>query len=207
MARTKTSKAWMQEHVTDTYVKRAQAEGYRSRAAYKLQQIAARDKLLRPGMTVVDLGAAPGGWTQLAARAVAPGGRVLALDVLDMAPVRGVTFIHGDFHDAKVLAELEQLLGGTAVDLVLSDMAPNISGIASVDQARAAGLAELALEFAVNHLKPQGNFLVKLFHGEGFETFVKAVRGYFGQVLIRKPEASRSRSSEVYLLCKGLKSR
>jgi 23S rRNA (uridine2552-2'-O)-methyltransferase len=207
MARTKTSKAWMQEHVNDAYVKRAQAEGYRSRAAYKLQQIAARDKLLRPGMTVVDLGAAPGGWTQLAARAVAPGGRVLALDVLDMAPVHGVSFIRGDFHDARVLAELEHLLGGAAVDLVLSDMAPNISGIASADQARAVGLAELALDFALKHLKPQGNFLVKLFHGEGFDAFVRTLRGHFGQVFTRKPEASRSRSSEVYLLCRGVKLR
>lgn len=206
MARTKTSKAWMQEHVTDAYVKRAQAEGYRSRAAYKLQQIAARDKLLKPGMTVVDLGAAPGGWTQIAARAVAPGGRVIALDVLDMVPVHGVTFIRGDFHDDRVLATLEQVLAGDAVDLVLSDMAPNISGIASADQARAVGLAELALDFAVKHLKPQGNFLVKLFHGEGFDPFVKALRGHFKQVLTRKPEASRSRSSEVYLLGKGLKS-
>lgn len=205
MARTKTSKAWMQEHVTDAYVKRAQAEGYRSRAAYKLQQIAARDKLLKPGMTVVDLGAAPGGWTQIAARAVAPGGRVIALDVLDMVPVHGVTFIRGDFHDDRVLAALEQVLAGTAVDLVLSDMAPNISGIASADQARAVGLAELALDFAVKHLKPQGNFLVKLFHGEGFDPFVKALRRHFKQVLTRKPEASRSRSSEVYLLGKGLK--
>lgn len=207
MARTKTSKAWMQEHVTDAYVKRAQAEGYRSRAAYKLQQIAARDKLLKPGMTVVDLGAAPGGWTQIAARAVAPGGRVIALDVLDMVPVHGVTFIRGDFHDDKVLAELEQSLAGVAVDLVLSDMAPNISGIASADQARAVGLAELALDFAVKHLKPQGNFLVKLFHGEGFDPFVRTLRGHFKQVLTRKPEASRSRSSEVYLLGMGLKSR
>lgn len=207
MARTKTSKAWMQEHVTDAYVKRAQVEGYRSRAAYKLQQIAARDKLLKPGMTVVDLGAAPGGWTQIAARAVAPGGRVIALDVLDMMPVHGVTFIRGDFHDGRVLAELEQLLAGASVDLVLSDMAPNISGIASADQARAVGLAELALDFAVKHLKPQGNFLVKLFHGEGFDPFVKALRGHFKQVLTRKPEASRSRSSEVYLLGMGLKPR
>lgn len=207
MARNKTNKAWIQEHVTDAYVKRAQAEGYRSRAAYKLQQIAARDKLLRPGMTVVDLGAAPGGWSQIAARAVTPGGRVLALDALDMMPVHGVTFIRGDFHQDQVLAELEQLLAGAAVDLVLSDLAPNISGVAGVDQARAVGLAELALDFAVKHLKPQGDFLVKLFHGEGFDPFVKALRGHFGQVLTRKPEASRSRSSEVYLLGRGLKSR
>lgn len=206
MARNKSNKAWLHEHVTDAYVKRAQLEGYRSRAAYKLQQIAARDKLLKPGMTVVDLGAAPGGWSQIAARAVAPGGRVLALDILEIAPIHGVTVVRGDFNEAKVLSELEILLAGDAVDLVLSDLAPNISGIASADQARAVGLAELALEFAVGHLKPQGSFLVKLFHGEGFDPFVKALRGHFGQVLTRKPEASRNRSSEVYLLCRGLKS-
>lgn len=206
MARNKSNKAWLHEHVTDAYVKRAQVEGYRSRAAYKLQQIAARDKLFKPGMAVVDLGAAPGGWSQIAAQAVAPGGWVLALDILEIDPIQGVTFMRGDFHDNKVLAELEQLLAGDAVDLVLCDLAPNISGIASADQARAVGLAELALDFAVRHLKPQGNFLVKMFHGEGFDPFVKALRGHFGQVLTRKPEASRSRSSEVYLLGKGLKS-
>ena len=205
MARTKTSKAWMREHVNDTYVKRAQSEGYRSRAAYKLAQIAGRDKLLNPGMIVVDLGAAPGGWSQVAAQQVAPGGRVIAVDLLEMPALPGVTFIRGDFHDATTLAELERLLAGAAVDLVISDMAPNISGIASVDRIRAMGLAELALDFAVNHLKPQGNFLVKLFQGVGFEEFVKVLRGHFGQVLTRKPEASRSRSSEVYVLGKGVK--
>jgi len=205
MARTKTSKAWMREHVNDTYVKRAQSEGYRSRAAYKLAQIAGRDKLLKPGMIVVDLGAAPGGWSQVAAQQVAPGGRVIAVDLLEMPALPGVTFIRGDFHDDATLAELERLLAGAAVDLVISDMAPNISGIASVDRIRAMGLAELALDFAVNHLKPQGNFLVKLFQGVGFEEFVKVLRGHFGQVLTRKPEASRSRSSEVYVLGKGVK--
>ena len=205
MKRTKTSKAWMREHVNDPYVKRAQSEGYRSRAAYKLAQIAERDKLLRPGMIVVDLGAAPGGWSQVAAQGVAPGGRVFAVDLLEMPALHGVTFIRGDFQGSDVLAELERLLAGKAVDLVLSDMAPNISGIASVDQARAVGLAELALDFAINHLKPQGNFLVKLFQGAGFEEFVKALRGHFGQVMTRKPEASRSRSNEVYLLGRGLK--
>lgn len=205
MARTKTSKAWMREHVNDTYVKRAQSEGYRSRAAYKLAQIAGRDKLLKPGMIVVDLGAAPGGWSQVAAQQVGPGGRVIAVDVLEMPALPGVTFIRGDFHDAATLAELERLLAGSAVDLVISDMAPNISGIASVDQTRAMGLAELALDFAVNHLKPQGNFLVKLFQGAGFDEFVKVLRGHFGQVVTRKPEASRSRSSEVYVLGKGVK--
>lgn len=205
MKRTKTSKAWMREHVNDPYVKRAQSEGYRSRAAYKLAQIAGRDKLLRPGMIVVDLGAAPGGWSQVAAQKVAPGGRVIAVDLLEMPALPGVSFVRGDFHDAATLAELERLLAGKAVDLVLSDMAPNITGIASVDQARAMALAGLALDFSVKHLKPQGNFLVKLFQGEGFEEFVRALRGDFGQVLVRKPEASRSRSSEVYVLGKGLK--
>ena len=205
MKRTKTSKAWMREHVNDPYVKRAQSEGYRSRAAYKLAQIAERDKLLRPGMIVVDLGAAPGGWSQVAAQGVAPGGRVFAVDLLEMPALHGVTFIRGDFQGSDALAELERLLAGKTVDLVLSDMAPNISGIASVDQARAVGLAELALDFAINHLKPQGNFLVKIFQGAGFEEFVKALRGHFGQVMTRKPEASRSRSNEVYLLGRGLK--
>lgn len=207
MARNKTSKAWMQEHVNDPYVRRAQAEGMRSRAAYKLQQLAERDKLLKPGMTVVDLGAAPGGWSQVAGRVAGDGGRVVAVDLLDMTPVAGVTFIRGDFGEDAVLAEVEQAIGGGGVDLVLSDMAPNISGVASVDQARSVGLAELALDFAVNHLKPQGNFLVKVFQGSGFEALVADIRRKFVQVMIRKPEASRSRSSEVYVVAKGLKAR
>ena len=203
MARNKTSKAWMREHVNDPYVKLAQAEGARSRAAYKLQQIDERDQLLKPGMTVVDLGAAPGGWAQIAAKRVAPGGRVIAVDLLEMPALAGVVFIHGDFRSEATVAELERLLGHQSVDLVLSDMSPNITGIASVDQARAGTLAELALEFALKHLKPQGNFLVKSFQGEGFEAFVKVLRRHFTQVVTRKPRASRSRSSEVYLLGKG----
>ena len=201
----KTSKAWMREHVTDPYVKRANAEGFRSRAAYKLQQIAAKDKLLKPGMTVVDLGATPGGWSQVAAQAVGPGGMVVALDLLEMVQVPGVTVIRGDFHDEAMLHALEHALGGRAVDLVLSDMAPNLSGIASVDQARSMALAELALDFAVNHLKPQGNFLVKTFHGAGYDELVATMRRTFIQLHIRKPDASRSRSSEVYLLGKQLR--
>ncbi|HZN25698.1 MAG TPA: RlmE family RNA methyltransferase [Burkholderiales bacterium] len=196
----KTSKAWMREHVTDPFVKRANAEGYRSRAAYKLQQIAERDKLLKHGMTVVDLGAAPGGWSQVVAKAVGPTGRVIAVDVLEMAQVPGVTVIHGDFEDAKTLEAVERALEGRPVDLVISDMAPNLSGIAAVDQARAAALAELALEFALNHLKPHGNFLVKTFQGAGYDELVATLRGSFVQLVTRKPEASRSRSSEVYLL-------
>jgi len=205
MARNKTSKAWMHEHVNDPYVKRAQAEGMRSRAAYKLEQLAGRDHLLKPGMVVVDLGAAPGGWSQVAGRTVGPEGRVIGVDLLDMAQLPGVRFVQGDFGDDAVLAEVERLLEGRPVDLVLSDMAPNISGVASVDQARSIGLAELALDFAVNHLKPQGNFLVKVFQGSGFEQLVAEVRRRFVQVMIRKPDASRSRSSEVYLVAKGLK--
>ena len=207
MARNKTSKAWMHEHVNDPYVRRAQAEGMRSRAAYKLQQLAERDHLLKPGMVVVDLGAAPGGWSQVAGRAAGPKGRVVAVDLLEMTPVTGVTFIHGDFGDEAVLAEVETALGGSGADLVLSDMAPNISGVASVDQARSVALAELALEFAVNHLKPQGNFLVKLFQGSGFDALVADIRRKFVQVMIRKPEASRGRSNEVYVVAKGLKAR
>lgn len=207
MARNKTSKAWMQEHVNDPYVRRAQVEGMRSRAAYKLQQLAERDKLLKPGMTVVDLGAAPGGWSQVAGRMAGDTGRVVAVDLLEMTPVAGVTFIRGDFGEDAVLAEVEQAIGSGGVDLVLSDMAPNISGVASVDQARSVGLAELALDFAVNHLKPQGNFLVKVFQGSGFEALVADIRRKFVQVMIRKPDASRSRSSEVYVVAKGLKAR
>lgn len=197
----------MHEHVTDPYVRRAQTEGMRSRAAYKLQQLAERDRLLKPGMTVVDLGAAPGGWSQVARRATGDAGRVIAVDLLEMTPVAGVSFIHGDFGDDAVLAQVEHLLEGHGADLVLSDMAPNISGVAAVDQARSVGLAELALDFAVKHLKPQGNFLVKVFQGSGFETLVAEIRRRFVQVLIRKPEASRSRSNEVYVVAKGLKAR
>ena len=195
----------MQEHVTDPYVRKAQAEGMRSRAAYKLQQLAERDHLLKPGMVVVDLGCAPGGWAQVAGRVVGSEGRVVGVDLLEMLPVPGVRFVQGDFGDDAVLAEVEKYLEGRPVDLVLSDMAPNMSGVASVDQARSIGLAELALDFAVNHLKPQGNFLVKVFQGSGFEQLVAEIRRCFVQVMIRKPEASRSRSNEVYLVGKGLK--
>ena len=195
----------MREHVTDPYVKRANVEGLRSRAAYKLQQIDARDKLLKPGMTVVDLGAAPGGWSQVAAKAVGPSGRVIAVDLLEVQQVSGVTVICGDFSDELTLVEVESALAGQPVDLVLSDMAPNMSGIASADQARAVALAELALEFAVKHLKPHGNFLVKTFHGAGFDGLVSTLRRTFQQVYTRKPDASRSRSSEIYLLAKALR--
>jgi len=198
-------KSWMQEHVTDAYVKRARAEGVRSRAAYKLAQIVQRDRLLKPGMIVVDLGAAPGGWSQIAAQRVAPHGKVIALDALQMPPLPGVIFVRGDFRNTPVVEQLEHALGGQKIDLVLSDMAPNLSGIASADQARALELAELALGFALKHLKPQGKFLVKAFHGAAFEAFVRRMRECFREVVTRKPEASRARSSEVYLLGRGLK--
>ncbi|MBI4936867.1 MAG: 23S rRNA (uridine(2552)-2'-O)-methyltransferase RlmE [Nitrosomonadales bacterium] len=200
MKRSKTSKQWMHEHVSDPYVQRAQKEGYRSRAAYKLLEIDARDHLLKPGMAVVDLGAAPGGWSQVAAAKVGRGGKVIALDLLPLHPIPGVEFILGDFREDGVLAQLEERLGGRQVELVISDMSPNISGIGVADQARAMHLAELALDFSVRHLKPGGAFLIKLFQGAGFEDYVKQVRGRFVRVVIRKPKASRDRSSEVYLL-------
>lgn len=203
MPRAKTN-PWMTQHVNDPYVKRASAEGMRSRAAYKLQQINAKDKLLRPGMLVVDLGAAPGGWSQVAGRIVAPLGRVIAIDLLEMSALPGVRFIQGDFAAASGLAALEHELAHAQADLVLSDMAPNITGIALADQARFIGLAELALEFSIKHLKPQGNFLVKVFHGVGFEAYVQALRGVFKTVQTRKPDASRKGSKEVYLLARGL---
>jgi 23S rRNA (uridine2552-2'-O)-methyltransferase len=195
----------MREHVTDPYVKRANAEGYRSRAAYKLLEIAGKDKLLKPGMTVVDLGAAPGGWSQVAAKAVGRSGRVVAVDLLEMAQVAGVTVIRGDFSTEETLNEVERALENRPVDLVLSDMAPNLSGIASADQARSIALAELALDFSLKHLKPRGNFLVKTFQGAGYDELVAMLRHSFIQVLTRKPDASRSRSSEIYLLATGLR--
>ena len=198
-------KAWMQEHVADAYVKRARAEGMRSRAAYKLEQIAGHDRLLGPGMLVVDLGAAPGSWSQVAARRIAPGGRVIALDLLDMPGLAGVTFIRGDFRNLEAVEALEHALSGQKVDLVLSDLAPNLSGIAATDQARALELAELALDFALKHLKPRVNFLVKSCQGAAFEGFLKNLRSRFRSVAVRKPDASRSRSSEVYLLARALR--
>lgn len=200
MARSKTSKAWMREHVTDPYVRQAKREGYRSRAAYKLQEIDARDRLLKPGMTVVDLGATPGGWSQIAAARVGPGGRVIAVDLLEMQPVAGVTFLLGDFREDAVLAQVEQALGGRQADLVICDMSPNISGIVVTDQARSMHLAELALEFSRTHLKPGGALLVKAFQGAGFQDLIAALRASFSRVAARKPKASRDRSSEVYLL-------
>ncbi len=200
MKRTKTSKQWMNEHVNDPYVQRAQKDGYRSRAAYKLLEIDERDHLLKSGMVVVDLGATPGGWSQVA---VAKGAKVIALDLLPLHPIAGVEFIQGDFREDSVLAQLEERLGGKRIGLVISDMAPNMSGIDSADQARAMYLAELALDFSLNHLQPGGAFLVKLFQGVGFEDYIKLVRSHFSRVVTRKPKASRDRSSEQYLLGLG----
>ena len=190
----------MHEHVTDPYVKKAQLDGYRSRAAYKLLEINKRDHLFRPGMTVVDLGAAPGSWCQLAVQMMKQQGRVLAIDLLPMTSIPGVDSLEGDFTEPLALAWLEERLQSGRVDLVLSDMAPNISGIMLSDQARQYELCELALDFAVSWLKPDGAFLVKVFQGVGFEEFRALMRQAFEQVLIRKPDASRDRSSEVYLL-------
>jgi 23S rRNA (uridine2552-2'-O)-methyltransferase len=205
MKRSKTSKAWMQEHVTDPYVQRAKAGGWRSRAAFKLTEIDGRDCLLRPGMVVVDLGAAPGSWSQVVAAKVGPRGKVFALDLLEMAPIPGVDFLQGDFHDEAFVAAFEKKLSGRPVDLVLSDIAPNMCGIASADQARAMHLCELALDFAQRHLAPGGNFLIKTFQGSGFTEFRAAMQASFRGVAVRKPDASRDRSAEVYLLGTGLK--
>jgi len=194
----------MREHVSDAYVQRARREGYRSRAAYKLQEIARSDRLMARGMTVVDLGAAPGGWSQVAAELVGPTGKVVAVDLLEMVALRSVVLIQGDFQEVGTLERLEGELHGAPVDLVLSDMAPNISGIGISDQARSMHLAELALDFAVKCLKPDGNLLVKTFQGVAFGELREALRPHFRQVLTRKPYASRGRSSEVYLLGKGL---
>jgi 23S rRNA (uridine2552-2'-O)-methyltransferase len=190
----------MREHINDPFVQLAQKEGYRSRAAYKLMEIDAKDHLLKPGMVVVDLGATPGGWSQVAARQVGRNGKVIALDLLPLDPMSGVDFILGDFRDEAVLKQLEILLQGKLVGLVISDMAPNICGVASADQARAIYLAELAMEFALEHLKQDGSFLVKVFQGVGFEEFYKLMRSRFAKVVTRKPKASRDRSSELYLL-------
>ena len=190
----------MQEHVNDEFVKRAQRDGYRARAAYKLTEVDDKDRLIKPGMTIVDLGSTPGSWSQVAVQRLKGQGRIIGLDLLEMMPIPGVDFIQGDFREASVLEQLENMLGGKQIDLVIADMAPNITGISSVDQANVAYLAELALEFSLKWLKPGGNFLVKVFVGSGFEEIMKSMRDGFEKVATRKPKASRDRSSEVYLL-------
>ena len=202
---TRTSKAWMQEHLNDEFVKRAQKEGYRARAAYKLIEIDDKDKLIKPGMTIVDLGSTPGSWSQVVVQRLKGQGKVIALDILDMTGIAGVTFIQGDFREEAVLKQLQEAINNKPVDLVIADMAPNISGVKDVDQAGAAYLTELALEFSKEWLKPNGNFLVKVFIGAGFDDIVKTLRLHFDKVVTRKPKASRDRSSEVYLLGLGRK--
>ncbi|MFA6062711.1 MAG: 23S rRNA (uridine(2552)-2'-O)-methyltransferase RlmE [Gallionella sp.] len=200
MKPSKTSKQWMREHINDPFVQQAQKDGYRSRAAYKLLEIDAKDHLLKPGLVVVDLGATPGGWCQVVAKKLGDNGKIIALDLLPLDPLRGVEFIQGDFRDEEVLKKLENSLQGKPVGLVISDMAPNFSGVSAVDQDRCIYLAELAMEFAFEHLNPDGAFLVKVFQGSGFEEYMKLMRTRFTKVVARKPKASRDRSSEVYLL-------
>ncbi len=205
MARSKSSSLWLKEHFSDPFVKRAQAEGWRSRAVFKLEELIDRDRLLKPGMTVVDLGAAPGGWSQMVRERLRDSGRIVALDILPMAGLGGVEFIEGDFREEAVVKRLESVLDGAGVDLVLSDMAPNISGVEDADQARAMHLVELAQEFAAVHLKPGGAFVVKLFQGRGFDEYLKNLRKAYERVSMRKPKASRARSAEVYAIATGKK--
>ncbi|MGN6228888.1 23S rRNA (uridine(2552)-2'-O)-methyltransferase RlmE [Dyella sp. KULCS107] len=205
MPRSKSSSRWLREHFDDVYVKKAQAEGVRSRAVYKLEELIERDRLLKPGITVVDLGAAPGGWSQLVRQRLGDTGKVVALDILPMQGIAGVDFLQGDFREADVLSQLEARLDNQKVDLVLSDMAPNMSGVALADQIRSMDLAELALDFSRQWLKPGGSFLIKLFQGTGFDDYLRSLRADFSRVTMRKPKASRARSREVYALAVGLK--
>ncbi|MFC5919524.1 RlmE family RNA methyltransferase [Neisseria weixii] len=201
--RSKSSKAWLNEHVNDHYVHMAQKDGYRARAAYKLLEINEKDKLIKPGTILADLGSAPGSWSQVAAKLVGKNGQVFALDILPMDEIDGVSFIQGDFREDDVLAQFESLLDNRPLDLVICDMAPNMSGNAVTDQAKSFYLCELALDFAVNHLKTGGDFLVKVFQGTGYQEYLAAMREIFAVVQTRKPEASRNRSSEIYLLGKN----
>ncbi|MCX7075916.1 MAG: 23S rRNA (uridine(2552)-2'-O)-methyltransferase RlmE [Methylococcales bacterium] len=203
MARSKSSNRWMQEHFDDEYVKMAQVQGYRSRAVFKLKEINEKDNLIKNGMNIVDLGAAPGGWSQLARQLMGKSGQLIALDILPIEPLEGVTTILGDFREESVLNALYVELAGAPIHLIMSDMAPNMSGNKATDQARSIYLGELALDMAKTVLAKQGTFLVKLFQGEGFEAFHKEVQAAFTQVIIRKPKASRPRSNEVYILAKG----
>jgi len=200
MGRSKSSHRWLQRHVNDEYVKRSKRDGYRSRAAYKLLELQEKDAFIKPGQVVVDLGAAPGGWTQVAADLVGKEGQVVALDILEMDPVPGVEVIQADFREDEAVRALEEALGDREVDLVISDMAPNVSGVAAVDQPRAMYLCELALDFCGQHLRPGGGFVCKVFHGEGFDAWMREVKARFGRAVTRKPKASRSNSREVYLV-------
>jgi 23S rRNA (uridine2552-2'-O)-methyltransferase len=204
-ARSKSSQRWLKEHFDDPYVKKAQSEGLRSRAAYKLEELIERGQFLKPGMVAVDLGAAPGGWSQMLKRELGSRGSVYALDILEMPSIPGVEFLCGDFREESVLQAFEAMVGTQAVDLVLSDMAPNMSGVGSVDQPRSLELAELARDFAEVHLKPGGTFLVKLFQGSGSDDYLRDLRTRYTKVTMRKPKASRQRSPEVYALATGFK--
>ena len=203
MGRSKSSHQWFRKHFDDEYVKRAQREGYRSRAVYKLDEIQQKDRILRPGSVLVDLGAAPGGWSQYAAQLLGDKGRIIALDILPMEPLPGVLFIQGDFREDEALAELMAVLDGATVNLVMSDMAPNISGMGAVDQPRSMYLVELAVDFAASVLGKGGDLLFKGFQGEGFDAILRDLRGQYRKILIRKPKASRPQSREVYVLAKG----
>ena len=205
MKKSPSSKLWLRRHVEDPYVQRSKREGYRSRAAYKLLEIDERDKLLKPGMIAVDLGAAPGGWCQVLGKRAVPNALVVAIDLLEMPPVAGVTFIQGDFTHSRGLLALTEALGGKKADLILSDMSPNLTGIAFTDQARSMALAELALDFALHHMKPSGAFLVKIFQGDGYQEYVKTLKERFEKVVVRKPNASRVESAEQYLLARVLR--
>ncbi len=202
MARSKTSKAWLHEHFNDSYVKSSKESGYRSRASYKLIELDKKDRLLKPGMTVVDLGSAPGGWSQVAVEKVSDSGLVLASDILEMDGIAGVTFVQGDFTEESVLHTLLDEMKGAKADLVISDMAPNMSGIAEIDQPQSMYLVELALDMARQVLKPGGNFVAKVFQGEGFDAYLQDCRKSFKKVVTRKPDASRARSREVYIVAK-----
>ena len=202
MARTKSSRRWLKEHFDDEFVKRSQQEGFRSRAVYKLEEIDQKDHLIRPGMIVIDLGAAPGGWSQYAAKVLNGRGHIIAMDILPMDPLEGVEFLQGDFREDEVLDLLMEKINSTPVDLVMSDMAPNISGMEAVDQPRSMYLAELAVDFAARVLREGGDLLFKAFQGEGFDTLIKRLRSQYRQVKIRKPRASRPRSREVYVIAR-----
>jgi len=205
MKKSSSSKQWLRRHVNDPYVQRSKKEGYRSRSAYKLTEIDDRDKLLKPGMVVVDLGSAPGGWSQVAAKRIGAAGTLVAIDLLPMEPVSGVTFVQGDFTRKAGLEAVGHALDGRKADVVLSDMAPNMTGIAVSDQARILDLAELTRDFALLHLKPHGALLVKIFQGAGYDEYLKSLRRDFTKVVVRKPDASRDESAEQYLLARGLK--
>ena len=205
MKKSQSSKQWLRRHVNDPYVQRSKREGYRSRSAYKLIEIDERDRILKPGQVVVDLGAAPGGWTQVVAKGLGKGGLLVAIDILPMEPVAGATVLEVDFAARKGLEAVRTALAGRQVDVVLSDMAPNLSGIAISDQAKSMYLAELARDFAQLHLKREGAFLVKIFQGAGYDEYLKSLRRAFEKVVVRKPDASRDESAEQYLLARGLK--